>query len=135
MDDPPRVIRYGNRMRLNLESAAGQNLIRAYAPGEVRIGERTFRSSVVVAANTLLEAWRPRSAAELEPPDLEPVLDLAPEVLLLGTGARQQFPSREVLARLYGARVGFEVMDTGAACRTYNVLLAEGRVVVAALIV
>jgi len=133
VDDPLRGIRYVKHMRLSLNPPGGAHLIRSYTPGEVRIGERTFRSSVIVAASTLIEDWRPRSATALEPADLEPILGLEPEVLLLGTGARQQFPARELLARLYGARIGFEIMDTGAACRTYNVLLAEGRVVVAAL--
>lgn len=120
-------------MKLNLVLPEGANLIRAYAPGELRVGDRTFRSSVVIAATALIEDWRPQSAADLAPADLEPLLALNPEVLLLGTGARQQFPGREVLAALYSRRVGFEVMDTAAACRTYNVLVAEGRTVVAAL--
>jgi uncharacterized protein len=72
---------------------------------------------------------------ELTAADLEPVLALQPEVLLLGSGVRQVFPPHELLARLYAARVGFEVMDTGAACRTYNVLVGEGREVAAALLI
>jgi len=63
------------------------------------------------------------------------VLALRPEVLLIGTGPRQVFPDRALLAPLHAARVGFEVMDTAAACRTYNVLVGEGREVAAALIV
>jgi uncharacterized protein len=121
-------------MKLSLVAPEGANLIRAYAPGELRIGDRTFRSSLIVAATTLIEDWRPRTADELRPADLEPALALGPEILLLGTGARQQFPGPELLAELYARRVGYEVMDTGAACRTYNVLLAEGRTVVAALL-
>jgi len=72
---------------------------------------------------------------ELTASDLEPVLALRPEVLLLGSGPRQVFPAPELLAQLYAARIGFEVMDTGAACRTYNVLVGEGRAVAAALII
>jgi len=63
------------------------------------------------------------------------VLELQPEVLLIGTGARQVFPGTALIAELYALRLGFEIMDTAAACRTYNVLVAEGRDVAAALIV
>jgi uncharacterized protein len=73
--------------------------------------------------------------ADLSAADLEPVLALRPEVLLIGSGERQAFPAPELLAALYAARLGFEIMATGAACRTYNVLVAEGREVAAALMI
>jgi uncharacterized protein len=122
-------------MRLQLEQPAGTNLVRAYGPGQLRIGERTHTSSVIVTATALIAPWRPTSALELSPTDFEPLLGLAPEVVLLGTGARQQFPHAELLRILYQRRIGIEVMDTSAACRTYNVLVTEGRNVAAALIV
>ena len=65
----------------------------------------------------------------------EPVLGLGPELVLLGTGSRQQFPDPRVLRILYEQRIGVEIMDTSAACRTFNVLVAESRAVAAALIV
>ena len=95
----------------------------------------TVASSVIVTASTLIEPWRPRRVDELAAGDFEPAVALAPEVLLIGTGPRQVFPPAAILASLQRARIGFEVMDTGAACRTYNVLLAEDRRVAAALIV
>lgn len=101
----------------------------------LRIGDRSYDTSLIVTATTLIERWRPRRIEDLEPGDLEPVLALGPEVLLLGSGLSQKFPDRGILAALYEARVGFEIMDTGAACRTYNVLVAEGRRAAAALIV
>jgi uncharacterized protein len=110
-------------------------VVRGYVPGQLRIGEREFTRSLIVSARTLIEDWRPQHIGELTVADLEPALALAPQVLLLGSGPRQVFPARELLAQLYAARVGFEVMDTGAACRTYNVLVAEGRAVAAALII
>jgi uncharacterized protein len=122
-------------MKLQLEQPAGTYLIRACGPGQVLIGDRTHTSSVIVTATTLIAPWRPTSVQDLSPPDLEPLLELAPEVVLLGTGARQQFPHAELLRILYQRRVGIEVMDTSAACRTYNVLVTEGRSVAAALIV
>jgi uncharacterized protein len=122
-------------MKFTLDRPASAHVIRAYAPGVIRIGDRDVGCSVIVTATTLVEPWRPQRIGELVADDLEPVLALAPEVLLVGTGARQVFPSAAILATLHRARIGFEVMDTGAACRTYNLLLAEDRRVAAALIV
>lgn len=120
-------------MKLNLDLQAGTHVIRSYAPGEVRIGDRTLRQSLIVTATSLVEDWRPRTMDELQASDLADILALRPAVLLLGSGPRQQFPEHSLLAKLYAARVGFEIMDTGAACRTFNVLVAEGREVAAAL--
>lgn len=122
-------------MKFTLDRPATQYVVRAYAPGRLRIGEREFTRSVIVSAQTLIEDWRPQHATELAAGDLDPVLALQPEVLLLGSGARQVFPPAALLTELHARRVGFEVMDTGAACRTYNLLVAEGREVAAALII
>ena len=122
-------------MKFTLDRPATLHVVRGYAPGVLRIGERELARSVIVSAQTLIEDWRPQHIGELTAADLEPALALAPQVLLLGSGARQVFPPPELLARLYAARIGFEVMDTGAACRTYNVLVGEGRDVAAALII
>ena len=122
-------------MKFNLDRPATAHIVRSYAPGLIRIGDRDIAASVIVTASTLIEPWRPRRMMDLAAADLEPVLALRPEVLLLGSGARQVFPPHELLARLHAARIGVEVMDTGAACRTYNVLVGEGRAVAAALII
>lgn len=121
-------------MKLSLDAPSRTHLIRAYAPGELRIGETLYRASLIVTATQVIEGWRPASIDDLVPADLEPLLTLRPEVVLIGTGVRQQFPDRAALAALYAARIGFEIMDTRAACRTYNVLVAEDRAVAAALI-
>ena len=122
-------------MKLSIEKPGGIHLVRGYSEAGVRIDDQLYATSVVVNATTVIESWRPRSIGEVNETDLQPVLELRPEVLLVGTGRRQVFPAPEVLAWLYRARVGFEIMDTGAACRTYNVLVGEGRNVAAALIV
>ena len=122
-------------MKFNLDQPTTINVVRAYAPGLIRIGERSFSRSVVVTTSMLLDDWRPRRISDLQESDLGELLQLRPEVLLIGSGARQEFPQRATLAALYAARLGFEIMDTGAACRTYNVLVAAGRNVAAALIV
>jgi uncharacterized protein len=128
-------MQYGSDMKLQLDAPGGTNLVRGYSPGQLRIGERTYSSSVLVTATHLLAPWRPNSVQDLTAADLEPLLELAPEVVLLGTGARQQFADPRVLAELHARRIGVEVMDTAAACRTYNVLVTEGRRVAAALII
>lgn len=122
-------------MKFNLDQPSTAHVVRAYGPGVLRIGERSYDASLIVTATALIERWRPRRMEDLALDDLEPVLVLQPEVLLIGSGQRQKFPDRAILTSLYRARVGFEIMDTGAACRTYNVLVAEGRNVAAALIV
>jgi uncharacterized protein len=121
-------------MKLTVDVPGSANLVRAYTAGGFRIGQRDCAGSVIVSAQALIENWRPRDIADLVAGDLEPALALEPEVLLIGTGASQAFPTPELLAALYRAKVGFEIMNTGAACRTYNVMLAEGRAVVAALL-
>jgi uncharacterized protein len=122
-------------MKFTLDRPGTLHVVRGYAPGQLRIGEFEFSRSVIISATTLIDDWRPQHIGELTTADLEPALALRPQVLLLGSGARQVFPSPELLAQLYAARIGFEVMDTGAACRTYNVLVGEGREVAAALII
>lgn len=122
-------------MKFNLDRPATANIVRSYAPGLIRIGDRDCAASVIVTATALIEPWRPRRMVDLSAADLEPVLALRPEVLLIGSGERQAFPAPELLAALYAARLGFEIMATGAACRTYNVLVAEGREVAAALMI
>jgi uncharacterized protein len=122
-------------MKFNLDQTAAINVVRGYGPGTIRIGERTFSRSLIITATKIIENWRPLGIPDLKVTDLDPLLELRPEVLLIGSGTRQVFPDRATLAALYTAGLGFEIMDTGAACRTYNVLVAEGRAVAAALIV
>jgi uncharacterized protein len=122
-------------MKFHLDAPGSLNVVRGYAPGRLRIGERTHTSSVIVTATAVIEGWRPASMEELTAVDLEPLLGLAPEVVLLGTGAHQRFPDSAILRLLYEQRIGVEIMDTSAACRTFNVLVGEGRAVAAALIV
>lgn len=122
-------------MKFILDRTGAAHVVRAYATGRIRIGDRDISTSVIVSPGELIEPWRPRQLADLEAADLEPVVALAPEVLLIGTGARQVFPAPAIFAALHSRRIGFEVMDTGAACRTYNLLVAEDRRVAAALLI
>lgn len=114
-------------MKMVLDDAGGLNLIGAYAPGEARIHGKTYPTSLLVWPRRIVTDCPVTSIDTLDAADLAPILEGAPEVLVIGTGERQRFPDPAVLAPLMTARIGYEVMDNAAACRTFNILLAEGR--------
>ncbi len=103
-------------------------------PQRWKIRELTLSASVILAPGKLIENWPPRSFAELQQQHLRELAQLQPELVLLGTGSRIQFPHSEWMGDFLRAGIGFEVMDTAAACRTYNILTGEGRQPVAALL-
>lgn len=119
-------------MKLTLTSR-NQNLIRAYSPGEVRVGDQTFQTNCLISQDQIV-AWSAQSVGMLTNADLQPIFALKPEVVILGTGERQQFPAPSILASFLAREIGIEVMDLGAACRTFNILVSEDRRVVAALL-
>lgn len=110
------------------------HLVEGYDSDGVLVGGRRYRTGLILTAEQILEPWGPADAAALAREHLEPVLALAPHLIVLGTGSRQVFPPPEIHVWVLEQRVGMEVMDTGAACRTYNILVSEGRRVAAALI-
>jgi uncharacterized protein len=122
-------------MKLTLDADSRVNLIQSYAPGEIRVGGRTLRTHCIVTAETVVADWNAPSPEGLLPEHLGPVFALEPEVVLLGTGAVQRFPSKEVRAAFLDKRIALEPMDLGAACRTFNILVQEGRRIAAALFV
>ena len=100
-----------------------------------KVNDRILERSFALAPDRLIEDWAaPATAAALEPAHLDALLALAPELLVLGTGQRQVFPSPAVMAACLTRGIGIEVMDNAAAARTYNVLAGEGRRVVVALL-
>ncbi len=109
------------------------NVVRSFEPGAIQVGEQTITGHVILSADAIT-AWSPANPPEISLDDLAPALGLEPEVLILGTGATIRFPSASLLGTLAGRGVGVEVMDTAAACRTYNVLVHEQRAVAAALL-
>ncbi len=121
-------------MKFHLQTPAA-NLIAALGDDWIRIGETEYRQSVIVTPDAVATGWAPAGFAALTAEDFASLLDYAPEIVLLGTGAAQHFPHPRLTAALASARVGVEVMDTRAACRTFNILIAEDRRVVAALVV
>lgn len=121
-------------MRFQLETGGQANLIRTYAPGRIDVNHETYTRSLIVLRSQVIPDWPPQDFADLGPSHFETLAALAPEIVVLGTGQRQQFPRADILAPLIKAGIGCEVMDSGAACRTYNILVSEGRNIAAALL-
>lgn len=122
-------------MKLHLTEHSDRNVIKRYQDGKVTINDRTFQHSLIVTPQGIVDDWGPKTIDELTAEDLKSVAQLGVELVILGTGVRQVFPDARVLEPLMTASLGFEIMDSGAAARTYNILAAEGRNVAAAILV
>lgn len=120
-------------MQLDREPTAGV-YIRSFRQGVLRLADRELTSPVILTATDVITAWTPPPIAAMSIDDFTPALEHRPELLLLGSGLRQLFPAPAVGMQIMRAGIGFEVMDTRAACRTFNVLVGEGRRVMAALL-
>ena len=121
-------------MKFALEDGTPGYAIHAYGEGVVVVNERHFQRSLVLLPDRLIDDWRPQTFAELSDADFAGLAQLHPDIVLLGTGSRQRFPAPMLYRELIGAGVGIEIMDTPAACRTYTILMSEGRRVAAALL-
>ena len=121
-------------MQLNLERPDYQYFLRGADGASALVNDRRLTRSFVVAPNTLLEDWPVFDTGLMTPTDLDALLALSPELLVLGTGATQIFPSAAVMAACLQRGVGIEVMTNAAAARTYSVLASEGRRVVAGFV-
>ncbi len=122
-------------MKLHLDNPGSRNLVTACGPGHIDINHRPYRQGLILLPDRIVAPWGAEGFERLKEEDFALIPPLAPEVLLLGTGARQRFPAAALLRPLIEARIGFEVMDLAAACRTYNILMTEGRRVAAALLI
>ena len=122
-------------MKMARDDGAGRYTVRSYNAGEVQIRDRRYVRSLIVLPERILPDWEPGHPADLRESDLRPVIEHGPEVLILGTGERQVFPEPALFAELMARGIGFEVMDNAAACRTYNILVAEGREAALALVI
>jgi len=109
--------------------------IRRVEPGRLGIGEATYEQTVALTTDSVLDDLDVSSIAELGEEDLEPLLDTQPEVIVVGTGWSPARPPRELVFSMARRGIGLEIMDTPAACRTFNILVAEGRRPAALLIV
>jgi uncharacterized protein len=121
-------------MKFQPDSLAGTNAISRHEPGAVWVNGQRHEGSLLVPWRGAVQAWTAKDFESLQAQHFAEVLALRPELVILGTGARLRFASPALHRALIEARVGMETMDSAAACRTYNVLAAEGRSVVAALL-
>lgn len=121
-------------MKLHQDPRTSLNTVTAYGPGFIEINAVRFTGNLIFSPEHAASAWTPRNFEALAEGDFAALLALEPEIVLLGTGSRQRFPRPALYAALTRARIGVEAMDTAAACRTYNILTAEGRRVVAAVL-
>ncbi len=122
-------------MKLQRDLNIGQNVVTAIGEGYVDINGLRQTSSLLILPGQLRTNWGLAGFEALTTEDFRPVIELGCEILLFGTGRRQRFPPPALLRELMAARIGVEVMDTGAACRTFNILVAEGRNVAATLLI
>jgi uncharacterized protein len=121
-------------VKFHLNSAEG-NVFTGHGPGFVRLGIVEYRENIVVTSEQIITGWAPSGFDAFVADDFAAIAALKPEVTLLGTGATIRFPHPRLTRALTDARIGLEVMDTPAACRTFNILAAEGRKVAVAILV
>lgn len=122
-------------MKLHLSGLSEQNMFTGYGSGYVMVNQMRYERSLIILPDRIIEDWPAQTFEQLAVAHFEQLLSLQPEIVLLGTGATLRFPHPSLTKILIAAKIGVEVMDTSAACRTYNILTAEGRRVAAALLV
>ncbi len=122
-------------MKFQPDTAAGVNVISRHEPQRLWVGGSVHAHSLLVPWVGEVQAWPVAALADLTEAHFLQILGLQPELVIVGSGARQRFLPAALLRPLLERRIGVETMDTPAACRTYNVLVSEGRAVVAALLV
>ena len=122
-------------MKFHLTTAADRNLFTGYGAGYVAINQQRYDYPVLVLPEQAVQRWDVTSFDALTAEQFSSLLMTRPEIILFGSGSTLRFPRPELTRAIAAAAVGLETMDTAAACRTYNVLTAEGRQVLAALLV
>ncbi|MBA3597883.1 MAG: Mth938-like domain-containing protein [Methylibium sp.] len=122
-------------MKLQPDPIANANIITGYTGSTVQVGAQPWSESLLLPWQGDVRPWGAARFAELGPAHFETIAALEPELVLFGSGNRLRFAKPEWLGLLMNQRIGLETMDTAAACRTFNLLAAEGRRVVAALLI
>ena len=121
-------------MKLHLANTAGLNMFTAYDDDYVAVNHEKHLKNLILMPEQIIHEWSASSVDTLSEVDMQKLLGLGVGIILLGTGKRLRFPTAALLRPFAPAGIGLEIMDLRAACRTYNILAAEGRQVAAALI-
>jgi len=121
-------------MEFNLEVPQNQFFIRSVGKKGICVNTDFYTRAFIISGQRIIPDWAVKSTDDINEENLQVIFDLQPEVVLLGTGKSQVFLPPATQAHFFKHEIGFEVMETGAACRTFNILVAEGRHVVAALL-
>ncbi len=121
-------------MKLHLDNNSAVYRISSYQNGSIVVNDEVLTQSFVLTPTTLVRSWPPQHFEALERKHFESVVSLKPQIVLFGSGTYQQFPAAEITQPLVDAGIAMEIMDTAAACRTYNILSSEDRNVAAALL-
>ncbi len=124
-------------MKLYQDNNANLNVVTGYGDDHVMVNKVRHDGNLILTAGQIRTGWAPDARGDLgalRVEDLAAVAELRPEIVIVGTGQRQRFPAPALLRPLIEARIGFEFMDLPAACRTYNILVGEGRSVAVALL-
>jgi len=124
-------------MKLYLDNPANTHVVTGYGDDHVMIDKQRHEGNLLLTASRIVTDWAPAAGGDLAgltEADLAAAAGLGAQILIVGTGRRQRFPQPQLLRPLVEARIGFEFMDFAAACRTYNILVGEGRAVALALL-
>ena len=122
-------------LKLHLSKPVEKNIFSGYGSGYVVVNNKRYENSMITMPDKIIEDWQASTVEKLTEEHFKLLIPYEPEIILLGTGATLRFPSLLVTKNLLESKIGIEVMDTNAACRTYNILMAEGRNVAAALLI
>ncbi len=120
-------------MKIEADINPGQHKIDAYGAGSITVAGKPYTTNIIITPDVVIDNKLPDNVASLAQPHVMTMLEHKPEVVLFGSGKTLAFPADEICEILYLRQIGFEIMDTGAACRAFNFLSGEGRRIVAAL--
>lgn len=123
------------QIQFSLDSNLCPYMIRSYQPGTIKINDQQHHHSLILTDNKLISSWPPQSFTELKQQHLQQLLQLEPQIVIIGTGKQQHFLGQDLMQLFLAKNIGLEVMNTLSACRTYNVLMSEGRSALAALLI
>jgi uncharacterized protein len=122
-------------VKLQPDPKQSLNTVTRYDSQYIEINEQRFENSIILMPEGEILDWNVQQFTDLDKSDFSPILNKKPALVIFGSGHRLRFPQPSILQDLIQARIGFETMDTQAACRTYNILMSEGRLVLGAFLI